>query len=210
MFLCSGLLSNSMSKQWTLICNMETERHGPFVQGFHRTLCMPLWNLCSQFLCLHICSLTTFPRWPAISRSWAWGTYFANFRLWNVALYQYLFIYLFYRDKSFSFFFAEWEVILAKNCFDGYAFKYQTQGWTDVNVWVWVSKKFWKEIGSLLACDIYHIILILCFKAFTGCLWAKRDYFFLLLPWCINCLIGLFLFDFCSSNDQPTGNRPHV
>lgn len=144
-----------MSKQWTLVCDLETEQHGPFVQGFHRALCMLLWNLYSQFHYMHIYSSPIFPRWPANSRFWAWSTYFADFRLWNVALDQYFLIYS--TEIKASLFFPEWEVTLAKNCFDGCAFKYQTQGWTDVNLWVQVSKKFWKEIGSLLACEIYYI-----------------------------------------------------
>lgn len=83
-----------------------------------------------------------------------------------------------------------------KNCFDGYAFKYQTQGWTDVNFWVQVSKKFWKEIGSLFPCGVYYINSLL-----QGIHWlplGQDGLFFSFLSWCINCLIGIFLFDFCS------------
>lgn len=55
----------------------------------------------AQFACLHMCS------WPATSRFWAWGTYFAHFRLWNVTLDEYSFIYsteikasLFFQSKK--------------------------------------------------------------------------------------------------------------
>lgn len=188
---------------------METEWHRPFFQGFHRALCMLLWNLSSHFLCLHICSLTTFLRWPATSRFWAWGSYFVDFRLWNVGLDQYLFIYS-TEIKAFLFFLPEWEVTLTKTCFDGYTFKYQAQGWTDVDIWVQVSKKFWKEIGSLCARDIYYNNSLL-----QGIHWLPLGQEELFFSFSLSTYKlpdrGIFVWLLlCSSNDQPTGNRPHV
>lgn len=186
---------------------MVTEWHGPFVQGFQRALCMLLWNLCSQFLCLHIFSLTTFPRWPATSRFWAWSTCFADFRLWNVTLDHYLFIYS--TEIKASLFFSRVRSYTCK----------KLVWWLHLQIpntrldWCKFLGPSLQEVlkGDWITASLWHI-LILCFRAFTGCLWAKTDYFFLFLSWCINCLIGIFFvwLLFFSSNDQPTGNRPHV
>lgn len=92
---------NNMSKRWILVCDMETEGHGPLVEGSYRALCMLLWSRCSQFLSLRLCSPSPFPRWPATRRCWAHGIYFADFRFWNISLDLYLTLLLF---------FPEWEV----------------------------------------------------------------------------------------------------